>query len=155
RRTSLGAAAVGNALEWYDWTIYGTLSAYLAANFFSQDDPTSALLATLGMFAGGFIARPLGGFLFGRLGDRRGRKFTLVLTMILLALTSLGIALLPSYETIGATASLLLFLLRVLQGLAHGGESGVAYTYVAEIAPRSRRGLWSSSVYVSVMIGVM
>lgn len=155
RRRSLFAAAIGNALEWYDWTIYGTLSAYLAVNFFSAGDPTSALLSTLAIFAGGFIARPLGGFLFGRLGDRRGRKFTLLLTMTILALTSLGIALTPTYEMIGAWASALLFLLRVIQGLAHGGESGVSYTYVAEIAPKKRRGLWSSSVYISVMLGVI
>lgn len=155
RRRSLRAAAIGNALEWYDWTIYGTLSAYLAASFFSKEDPTSALLSTLGIFAGGFIARPLGGLLFGRLGDRRGRKFTLVLTMSLLAITSLAIALAPTFAMIGPWASLILFLMRVIQGLAHGGESGVSYTYVAEIAPRKRRGLWSSSVYISVMIGVM
>ena len=89
------AAAVGNALEWFDWTLYGTFSAYLAMNLFDPSDPTSALLATLGVFAGGFLARPVGGWLFGRIGDRYGRKFPLVLTMCLLASTSLGIAVLP------------------------------------------------------------
>jgi MHS family alpha-ketoglutarate permease-like MFS transporter len=155
RRKSLRAIAIGNALEWYDWTIYGTLSAYLAVNFFSSSDPTSALLSTFAIFAGGFVARPLGGLVFGRVGDKYGRRTALVLTMTTLALTSLGIALTPTYEAIGAWASLMLFALRVLQGLAHGGESGVSYTYVAEIAPAERRGLWSSSVYVSVMLGVM
>jgi MHS family alpha-ketoglutarate permease-like MFS transporter len=155
RLASLRAAAVGNALEWFDWTLYGTFSAYLAINLFDATDPASALLATLGVFAGGFLARPLGGWLFGRIGDRYGRKFTLVLTMCLLAATSLGIALLPTYEQVGVFASVLLFLCRLMQGLAHGGETGVAYTYVAEIAPPERRGLWSSSVFVSVTIGVM
>lgn len=155
RLASLRAAAVGNALEWFDWTLYGTFSAYLAMNLFDPADPTSALLATLGVFAGGFLARPVGGWLFGRIGDRYGRKFTLVLTMCLLALTSLGIAMLPTYEQAGVLASVLLFVCRLMQGLAHGGESGVAYTYVAEIAPASRRGFWSSSVFVSVTVGVL
>ena len=155
RLASLRAAAVGNALEWFDWTLYGTFSAYLAMNLFDPSDPTSALLATLAVFAGGFLARPVGGWLFGRIGDRYGRKFTLVLTMCLLALTSLAIAVLPTYGQAGVWASVLLFLCRLTQGLAHGGESGVAYTYVAEIAPAKRRGLWSSSVFVSVTVGVM
>ena len=155
RRQSLKAAAAGNVLEWYDWTIYSTLSIYLAANFFEKADPTSALLSTLAIFAGGFVARPLGGWFFGRIADRRGRKFTLVVTMTLLALASLGIALLPTYETAGAFASFALLVMRILQGFAHGGESGVSYVYVAEIAPRDRRGLWTSSVYVSVILGIM
>jgi len=155
KRASLRAAVVGNALEWFDWTLYGTFSAYLAMNLFDASDPTSALLATLGVFAGGFLARPLGGLLFGRIGDRRGRKFTLVLTMCLLAASSLAIAVLPTYGQAGVWASILLFVCRLTQGLAHGGESGVAYTYVAEIAPPARRAFWSSSVYVSVTLGVM
>jgi MFS transporter, MHS family, alpha-ketoglutarate permease len=155
RRRSLKAAAVGNVLEWYDWTIYGTLSIYLAANFFQKADPASALLSTLAIFAGGFVARPIGGLVFGRLADRSGRKLTLLVTMLMLAAASLGIALLPTYESIGAWASLGLFSMRLLQGFAHGGESGVSYVYIAEIAPDSRRGLWTSSIYVSVIIGVM
>ncbi|MEE9926400.1 MAG: MFS transporter [Brucella anthropi] len=155
RRRSLKAAAVGNVLEWYDWTIYGTLSTYLAANFFQKADPASALLSTLAIFAGGFIARPIGGLIFGRIADRSGRKVTLLITMLMLAAASMGIALLPTYESIGAWASLGLFCMRLLQGFAHGGESGVSYVYIAEIAPNSRRGLWTSSVYVSVIIGVM
>lgn len=155
RKRSLKAAAVGNILEWYDWTIYGTFSVYLAANFFSKSDPTSALLSTLAIFAGGFLARPIGGFVFGRLADGKGRRLALVTTMVLLAAASLGIALLPSYAEIGSWASLALFLMRVIQGFAHGGESGVSYVYVAEIAPKEKRGLWASSVYVSVILGVM
>ncbi|QBJ96822.1 MFS transporter [Rhodococcus sp. ABRD24] len=155
RRRSLRAAAVGNALEWFDWTLYGTFSVYLAANLFNSVDPTSAMLSTLAVFAGGFLARPVGGWIFGAIGDKRGRKFTLVATMSLLALTSLGIALTPTFEQVGVLSSLLLLVLRLLQGLAHGGESGVSYTYVAEIAPPERRALWTSSVFVSVTFGVM
>ncbi|OUS92844.1 MFS transporter [Rhodococcus sp. NCIMB 12038] len=154
-RSSLRAAAIGNALEWFDWTLYGAFSTYLAANFFASGDPTSALLATLAVFAGGFLARPLGGLLFGRIGDRLGRKFTLVVTMSLLASASLAIALIPSYSQIGAWASALLLLARLVQGLAHGGETGVAYTYAAEIAPRDRRALWTSGIMISVTVGVM
>ena len=155
RKRSLKAAAVGNILEWYDWTIYSTFSIYLAGAFFSKSDPTSAFLSTLAIFAGGFLARPIGGYIFGRMADGKGRKMALVTTMIMLAMTSLGIALLPSYAEIGSWASLALFLMRILQGFAHGGESGVSYVYVAEIAPRERRGLWASSVYISVILGVM
>ncbi|MDI9918295.1 MFS transporter [Rhodococcus sp. IEGM 1379] len=155
RRKSLRAAAVGNALEWFDWTLYGTFSVYLAANLFNSDDPASALLSTLAVFAGGFLARPIGGWVFGVLGDKRGRKFTLVATMSLLALTSLAIAITPTFDQIGPMASVLLLVIRLAQGLAHGGESGVTYIYVAEIAPAEKRGLWSSSVFVSVTLGVM
>lgn len=155
RLKSLRAVAAGNALEWFDWTLYGIFSVYLARNLFDNTDKASALLATLAVFAGGFIARPVGGWVFGAIGDRYGRKLTLVVTMSLLALTSLAIALIPTYEAIGVGASILLFVCRLVQGLAHGGESGVAFTYVAEIAPKERRGLWSSSVFISVTIGVM
>ena len=155
RLRSLRAAAAGNALEWFDWTLYGTFSIYLARNLFETTDPKSAILSTLAVFAGGFVARPLGGWLFGKLGDRLGRKTTLVITMLMLAASSVGIALIPSYDQIGVAASALLLCFRLLQGLAHGGESGVSHTYVAEIAPKERRGLWSSSVFVSVTIGVM
>lgn len=155
RKRSLKAAAVGNILEWYDWTIYSTFSVYLAGAFFSKADPTSAFLSTLAIFAGGFLARPIGGYIFGRMADGKGRKLALVTTMIMLAATSLGIALLPNYSEIGAWASLGLFLMRLLQGFAHGGESGVSYVYIAEIAPREKRGFWASSVYISVILGVM
>lgn len=155
RLRSLRAASVGNMLEWFDWTLYGMFSTYLAANFFDHSDPTSALLATMAVFAGGFIARPVGGYLFGRFGDKLGRKKALMVTMLTLSITTLAMAILPTYDQIGAWASLLLLALRMLQGLAHGGEAGVSYTYVAEIAPKERRGRWTSAVYVSVMIGVM
>ncbi|MGO4673403.1 MFS transporter [Bosea sp. 2YAB26] len=152
---SLRAAAVGNLLEWFDWTLYGTFAVYLAANFFEKTDSTSALLSTLAVFAVGFVARPIGGIIFGRFGDRIGRKNTLIVTMSTMAAASLMIALIPSYASIGIWASALLLIARLLQGLAHGGESGVSYAYVAEIAPAERRGLWASSVFISVTLGVM
>lgn len=155
RLQSVRAAAAGNMLEWFDWTLYGIFSTYLAANFFDNSNPTSALLSTMAVFAGGFIARPVGGYFFGRLGDRVGRRLTLLVTMMTLSFTTLAIALVPTYEQVGAWASVILLVLRLLQGLAHGGEAGVSYTYVAEVAPKERRGLWTSVVYVSVMIGVM
>ncbi|MBB4038818.1 MHS family alpha-ketoglutarate permease-like MFS transporter [Microvirga flocculans] len=152
---SLRAAAVGNMLEWFDWTLYGTFAVYLASNFFDKTNATSALLSVLAVFAVGFVARPIGGIVFGRFGDRIGRKNTLILTMSTMALASLMIALIPSYESIGIWASVLLLVARLLQGLAHGGESGVSYAYVAEISPPQHRGLWASSVFVSVTLGVM
>jgi len=152
---SLRAAAVGNLLEWFDWTLYGTFAIYLASNFFDKSNSTSALLSVLAVFAVGFVARPVGGIVFGRFGDRIGRKNTLILTMSTMALASLMIALIPSYESIGIWASVLLLIARLLQGLAHGGESGVSYAYVAEISPPQHRGLWASSVFVSVTLGVM
>lgn len=152
---SLFAVVAGNFLEWFDWTVYAVFTPYIAAKFFDNSDPTSAVLATLGVFAGGFLARPLGGYVFGRIGDKHGRKIALVLAMITMGIGSLIIALMPSYETIGIIASLGLFLARLLQGLAHGGESGNAYTYLAEIAPKERRGLWGSSIMFTATLGVM
>lgn len=155
RLKSLRAAGIGNALEWFDWTLYATFSVYLASNLFDKIDARSAMLATLAVFAVGFVARPIGGWLFGRLSDRLGRRAIMVITMLLLAISSLGIAIIPSYESIGLYASVALLFFRLMQGLAHGGETGVSYTYVAEIAPSKHRGLWSSSVYVGVTLGVM
>jgi len=155
RIKSLRAAGFGNALEWFDWTLYATFSVYLARNLFDKTDARSAMLSTLAVFAVGFVARPIGGLLFGRLSDRLGRRTIMVITMLLLALSSMGIALIPSYQNIGLPASAALLFFRLVQGLAHGGETGVSYTYVAEIAPKKHRGLWSSSVYIGVTLGVM
>ncbi|MGE8687734.1 MAG: MFS transporter [Achromobacter sp.] len=155
RLKSLRAVGVGNALEWFDWTLYATFSAFLARNLFDKTDARSAMLSTLAVFAAGFIARPLGGLIFGKLADRLGRQRIMLITMSLLALSSLGIALIPTYESIGLSASIALMIFRLLQGIAHGGETGVSYTYVAEIAPSRHRGLWSSSIYLGVMAGVI
>ncbi|MET7534254.1 MFS transporter [Streptomyces goshikiensis] len=152
---SLRAAVAGNVLEWFDWTLYSIFSTYIAAHFFDKSDPSSALLATLAVFAIGFLARPLGGLLFGRLADARGRRAVLVVTISIMSVSSLVIALVPGYDRIGIWSSVLLLAARLAQGLAHGGESGVSYTYVAEIAPPKHRGLWSSSVFFAVTLGVM
>lgn len=155
KRRSLVAAGVGNALEWFDWNLYGIFSVYLAANAFSSEDPTSGLLATLAVFAVGFVARPVGGLIFGRLSDRLGRKTILVVTMCLLAGSSVALAVMPTYGQVGVVASVFLLVARLIQGLAHGGEAGVAYTYAAELAPPERRGLWGSVPFISSTIGLM
>lgn len=155
QRRSLIAAGVGNALEWFDWNLYGIFSVYLAANAFQSDNPTSALLSTLAIFAVGFVARPIGGFVFGRLSDKIGRKNVMVATMCLLAASSVAMAALPTYAAVGVWASAMLLIVRLIQGLAHGGEAGVSYTYAAELAPPARRGLWSSMPFVASTIGLM
>ncbi|OYO18840.1 MFS transporter [Enemella evansiae] len=154
RKTLLGTG-LGNALEWYDWNVYTAMSAFLAAHLFDRSDPTSAVLSTLAVFAVGFLARPLGGFLFGWVGDRKGRKFSLMLSVAAASVGSLLIGLAPEFDTVGVVASIWLLCARLLQGLAHGGELPSAQTYLVEEAPRERRGLWSSWIYVSGTAGNM
>ncbi|MEV6247838.1 MFS transporter [Streptomyces sp. NPDC051742] len=153
-RTVIGTG-VGNALEWYDWNVYAVFTPFFASQFFPSADPTSALLSTLAIFAVGFLMRPLGGLVFGRLSDRRGRRAAMVGSIALAAAGSLLIGLAPTYATLGVGASVLLVFARLVQGLAHGGELPAAQTYVAEMAPRERRGLWSSLIYISGTCGIM
>ncbi|MFF8564601.1 MFS transporter [Streptomyces albidoflavus] len=153
RRRSLLASTVGNVLEWYEWSAYAVFAPFIATVMFNPSDPVSALLSTLAVFAVGFLMRPLGGIVFGRVADRRGRKFVLVTTMLMMAGGSLVIGLMPTYASLGAWASLILLLARMTQGLAHGGESATANTYVAEIAPSAHRGLWGSIVFVAIFGG--
>ncbi|WP_215904564.1 MFS transporter [Acinetobacter bereziniae] len=153
RKKSLVASGVGNLLEWYDWTIYAVASVYIASALFDKADPTSALLSTLAVFAVGFISRPFGGFIFGPLADKIGRRNVLMITMLLMAGASIVIALIPSFEQIGYWASLILVLARLVQGFAHGGETTTSYAYVSEIAPPKKRGLWSSTVFFAVGLG--
>lgn len=155
RRKDLVAVNLGNALEWFDWNIYAIFAPFFAAQFFRSDNPVSALLATLAVFAVGFLMRPVGGWVFGRLADRRGRRFSLVLAILLAALGSLVIAVTPTFDTLGVFASVILLLARLVQGLAHGGETGSAFTYLGEIAPADRRGLWTSSPWIGVGVGTM
>ncbi|MFD9006203.1 MFS transporter [Streptomyces sp. NPDC059582] len=150
---SYAASAIGNALEWFDWGTYAVMSPFIAAALFSHADPTSALLSTLAVFAVGFVARPIGGFVFGVMADRRGRRSVLLTTMIMMAGSTFVIALIPTYATIGGWASVILVAARLVQGFAHGGESAISYSYVSEIAPKARRGLWGSGVFVSLLIG--
>lgn len=154
-RKTLLAIGIGNAVEWFDWGIYATFAAFISQQLFSKSDPSSAFLATLAIFAVGFVARPFGGFVFGWIGDRRGRKLAMTSSIALASLGSLMIAITPGYAQIGVWASVLLLAARLLQGLAHGGELPSTQTYLSEVAPAERRGLWSSLVYVSGTAGIM
>lgn len=155
KKKSLIASTVGNLLEWYDWTIYAVASVYIATALFDKTDPTSALLNTLAVFAVGFISRPLGGFVFGPLANKFGRKNIMLTTMILMAIASFMIAIIPSFSNIGYWASLMLLVARLIQGFAHGGEMATSFAYIAEIAPNNRRGLWASSSYVANGAGTL
>lgn len=146
---------MGNTLEWFDWTIYAVFSPYIAKALFNPQDPVSAMLGTLAIFAVGFVSRPAGGIVFGALADRIGRKGVLLGTMILMGTGSLLIGVTPGYAQIGGWASLMVLAARLIQGFAHGGRSTASYTYLAEIAPNDRRALWSSSMYFCVGIGAL
>jgi MFS transporter, MHS family, alpha-ketoglutarate permease len=147
--------SAGNAMEWFDWLAYATFSVFFAAQFFGTGDGAISLLKTLAVFAVGFVARPFGGMFFGWLADRRGRKPAMLLTVALAAGGSLLIGLTPTAHTIGVLAPIILVIARLAQGLAHGGEIPSAQTYLAEAAPRQRRGLWSSAIYVSGHFGII
>lgn len=149
------AISIGNALEWYDWSVFAIFTTYFAGEFFHSADKVSAVLSAMLVFAVGFFMRPIGGLVFGRLADRRGRRHVMVVTMLLVAASSVLIAIAPTYTQIGAFASVWLVVARCLQGLAHGGEMGGAYTYMAEIAPRRRRALWGSAIIVSTVAGTV
>lgn len=153
-KTLIGTGA-GNAVEWYDWAIYATFASFIASQLFSKQDTSSAFLATLAIFAVGFVARPLGGFIFGWIGDKVGRKASLTLCVGLASLGSLAIGLTPTYDSIGAGASVMLLIARLIQGLAHGGELPSAQTYLSEMAPPSRRGYWASLIYASGTVGIL
>jgi len=155
RRRALGAAVIGNVLEWYDFAVYAFLATVLARIFFPSGDELSALLATFAVFGVGFVVRPLGAIVIGRLADRRGRKIALSLTIILMALGTVMIGLLPSYETIGVGASALLVAARLLQGFSAGGEWGSSTAFMVEWAPPNRRGLFGSLQQASVAGGFL
>ncbi|MFL6052835.1 MAG: MFS transporter [Actinoallomurus sp.] len=155
RLQAITGIGIGNALEWFDWNIYAIFATYFAPQFFNGADKASALLSTLAVFAVGFVARPFGGFVFGLASDRVGRKFSMALTIAVSAAGSIVIGISPTYAAIGSGASLILLVARLVQGLAHGGEMPSAQTYVSEYAPRTRRGLWSSLIYISGTVGVL
>ena len=148
------ASSVGTLIEWYDFYIFGSLSTIIAAKFFPSENPTAALLSTLATFAAGFIVRPFGALVFGRLGDIIGRKSTFLLTLMLMGGSTFLIGLVPSYKTIGALAPILVLGLRLLQGLALGGEYGGAATYVAEHSPANRRGFFTSWIQTTATLGL-
>ncbi len=147
------ASSVGTVIEWYDFYIFGSLSAIISLSFFPKDDPTAAFLSTLAAFGAGFIARTFGGVIFGRLGDRIGRKYTFLLTLLLMGGSTFAIAFIPSYSQIGLVAPAILLFLRIIQGLALGGEYGGAATYVAEYAPDAHRGKYTSYIHTTATLG--
>ena len=150
----IGASSVGTLIEWYDFYIFGSLATIISTKFFPSENPTAAFLATLATFAAGFVVRPFGALFFGRLGDLIGRKYTFMVTLILMGGATFMIGCIPSYESIGFMAPVLVLLLRLLQGLALGGEYGGAATYVAEHAPANKRGYWTSWIQTTATVGL-
>src|SRR5881398_2536492 len=149
------AAAVGNVIEWYDFYIFGSLAAILSVQFFSKTDPVAAFLSTVAIFSVGFLIRPLGAFVFGRVGDLVGRKYTLLITLSGMGLSTALIGVVPSYASIGVAAAFILFFLRLIQGLCLGGEYGGAITYVAEHVPDERRGYYTGWLQTSPTLGIV
>lgn len=148
------ASSVGTLIEWYDFYIFGSLALILSEQFFPKTNPAVAFLSTLATFAAGFIVRPFGALFFGRLGDIVGRKYTFLVTLILMGGSTFAIGLIPSYESIGMLAPFLVLLLRLAQGLALGGEYGGAATYVAEYAPVGKRGYYTSFIQTTATLGL-
>src|SRR6187399_3367285 len=138
------ASSLGTVFEWYDFYLYATLAPFFAALFFPPGNDTAALLSAFATYAAGFLVRPFGALVFGRLGDMIGRKSTFLLTLVLMGGSTFLIGLIPGYRSIGIAAPLLVLLLRLIQGLALGGEYGGAATYVAEHAPPGKRGFYTS-----------
>ncbi len=148
------ASSVGTLIEWYDFYIFGSLAIILSEQFFPQTNPTADFLATLATFAAGFVVRPFGALVFGRLGDIVGRKYTFLVTLVLMGGSTFAIGLVPGYDTIGLLAPILVLILRLLQGLALGGEYGGAATYVAEHAPAANRGFYTSFIQTTATLGL-
>lgn len=150
----IAASSVGTLIEWYDFYIFGSLAATLAEQFFPKANPTAGLLSTLATFAAGFVVRPFGALVFGRLGDIVGRKYTFLVTLILMGGSTFLIGLVPGYQSIGIAAPAIVLLLRLVQGLALGGEYGGAATYVAEHAPAAQRGYYTSFIQTTATLGL-
>ncbi|QWF16826.1 MFS transporter [Lysobacter capsici] len=148
------ASSLGTVFEWYDFYLYGSLAVIIGKQFFGGLNETSQFIFALLAFAAGFAVRPFGALVFGRLGDMIGRKYTFLITIVLMGLSTFLVGILPSYETMGITAPVILIVLRLLQGLALGGEYGGAATYVAEHAPNGKRGLYTSFIQTTATIGL-
>ncbi len=148
------ASSLGTVFEWYDFYLYGSLAAVIAKQFFGGLDPTSAYIFALLAFAAGFIVRPFGALVFGRLGDMIGRKYTFLVTILIMGSATFIVGLLPNYATIGIAAPIILVVLRMLQGLALGGEYGGAATYVAEHAPQNKRGAYTAWIQTTATLGL-
>jgi len=153
RLKAIFGGSIGNLVEWYDWYAYSAFAIYFSASFFPKVDATAQLLNSAGIFALGFLMRPLGGYLFGRIADSVGRKRSMTLSVLLMSAGSLLIAITPTYASIGIAAPILLLSARLLQGLSVGGEYGVSATYLSEMATKNRRGFYSSFQYVTLIGG--
>jgi MFS family permease len=149
------ASSVGTLIEWYDFYLYGVLAVFFSKHFFPAGNDSLAFIASLGVFWTGFIVRPFGAIVFGHLGDLIGRKFTFMLTLLLMGAATFVVGLLPGYETLGMLAPVLLVLMRVVQGLALGGEYGGAATYIAEHAPDGKRGFYTSWIQTTATMGIV
>jgi MFS family permease len=150
----IGASSLGTVFEWYDFYLYGLLASVISAQFFSGVNDTTGFIFALAAFAAGFAVRPFGALVFGRLGDLVGRKYTFLITMSIMGGATFAVGLLPNYATAGVAAPVMLVLLRLLQGLALGGEYGGAATYVAEHAPQGKRGLYTSWIQTTATLGL-
>ncbi len=148
------ASSLGTVFEWYDFYLYGSLAAIIAKQFFAGLDPNAAFIFALLAFAAGFIVRPFGALVFGRLGDMIGRKYTFLVTILLMGLSTFIVGILPNYASIGVAAPIILIVLRMLQGLALGGEYGGAATYVAEHAPHGKRGAYTAWIQTTATLGL-
>src|SRR5215204_5685157 len=148
------ASAVGTMIEWYDFYIFGTLAVTIAPLFYPKGNDTLALIAYLSTFAVGFVVRPFGALFFGRIGDLVGRKYAFLVTLLVMGGATAAIGFLPTYATIGIAAPIILLLIRVLQGLALGGEYGGAAVYVAEHVPDERRGFYTSFIQITATLGL-
>ncbi|MFF0087255.1 MFS transporter [Streptomyces canus] len=155
RRRNLASVALGNALEWYDWTAYAVFASFFSAQIFAPHDPKAAILATFAIFAVGFAIRPVGGVFFGWLADRKGRKTSLLVAIACASGGMILIAVTPTYDQAGLLGAVVMLIARLLQGAAHTGEVAAAYTYIGEEAPARRRGLWASSIFASGTAAVM
>ncbi|MGE8568073.1 MAG: MFS transporter, partial [Achromobacter sp.] len=153
-RRVIFASSLGTVFEWYDFYLYGSLAAIIALHFFSGVNPTAGFIFALLAFAAGFAVRPFGALVFGRLGDLVGRKYTFLVTIVIMGLSTFLVGVLPSYSSIGLAAPAILIVLRLLQGLALGGEYGGAATYVAEHAPHGRRGFYTSWIQTTATLGL-
>lgn len=153
RLKAIFGGSIGNLVEWYDWYAYSAFALYFSASFFPEDNKTAQLLYTAGIFALGFLMRPIGGWLFGRIADRYGRKQSMTLSVLLMSFGSMIIAFTPDFGSVGLLAPILLLTARLLQGLSVGGEYGVSATYLSEMANRNNRGFYSSFQYVTLIGG--
>src|SRR3954466_10364839 len=154
-RSVIAGAPAGTVFEWYDFYLYGSLAGFITEHFFSGVNATTGYIFALLAFAAGFAVRPFGALVFGRLGDLWGRKNTFLVTMMLMGLSTFVVGLLPSYAQIGVIAPVLLVVMRLVQGLALGGEYGGAATYVAEHAPPGKRGFYTSFIQITATAGLM